>query len=553
MGLAHAKGGTGNSLTAAVFILAFLIVVSVPATAAVYDYVYAGATGTVRSPSVTLQAGTSGSSVISPVEADAATLTATASLKFYESANAATNSVAIDGSNSGSTTGRKASLTVSITTSKTNDIIYLLVSLPSGISVSSVSDASALSWNHRQTEDANSVRVETWYAVSSGVLSGDVVTVSASASTKFSSTVFGVSGTNTASPFDPGFSSALVATGSGTSGSISLTTSNANDLIVAGITVQNGATVTATSPLALVAPIQNPQETDAAGYDQVTSVQSSAAFSFSWGGTNGWSMIADAFAETIPSVTSDSNVTSPGTSGSFTLPALSSAYVWTPAYSVGSALYNGNWTLDYWGSGATAGTLNVAVYVVNSANAIASTLVSLGSTASFGTTKGEVVTTLTSVPGGSIPANGMILLVLTAPKGGPTSFTIYWGAAQLSNFQTPSTFNYVLAVHNTGTSPWNVNLATSSSQTTLIGRLTATLSFVSPASNQIVVAAGSLSQSSGSAATLASSGTISIELVATASAMPTSSNTPSVITFSVVVGSSSSTVFAQYTVVLTIN
>ena len=56
----------------------------------------------------------------------------------------------------------------------------------------------------------------------------------------------------------------------------------------------------------------------------------------------------------------------------------------------------------------------------------------------------------------------------------------------------------------------------------------------------------------GSAVTLAASGTIDIQVVATANVVPTATNVPSTITFSLEVASTSSTAFSQYTVVLTI-
>ena len=544
---------SGWSRPLVVFLVVLIFTAAVPAAATVYDYVYSSNTGTIQSPTVTLQAGTAGSSAVSPVAADAATLTATASLKFYENNSAVVSSVAIDGASSGATTGKKTSLSVSITTTKTNDIIYLLTSGATGETVTGVSDTSSLTWTLRQTEDGNGVRVEAWYAVSSGVLSGDSVTVTFSTNDKYSATVFGVSGTDTASPFAPSFPSAQVATGSGILGSISVTTTNANDLVVAGVSVQYGAAVTINSPLAQIALPQSPSETGVAGYDEVTSTLSSVSMSFGWLGTGGWAMIADAFAEAIPAATPDSGIAVPGSPNLFSLPALSSAYIWSPAYPVASTMYTGTWTVDYWGSGATAGTLNVDVYVMNSANAVVATLVSSGSTGSFGTTLGEVISTLASVPGATVPSGGTILLVLTAPKGGPASFTINWGTGQLSNFQTPSTYNYLLAITNTGTSTWNVNLATTASQTSLLGRLTSTISFVSPASNQIIVAGGSVTQYSGSAVTLAASGTIDIQLVATASALPSASSTPSTITFSIKVASTTSTAYSQYTVILTVN
>jgi mucin-6/19 len=541
--------------TTAIFLLVVLAAAIVPSAATVYQYEYANPAGAVRAPSVSLVGGTTGSSSVSAA-ANSASATATSSLAFYENASATTSSVAIDGSSSASTNGKKSSLAVTITTTKANDLVYLFVSLLTGTTVSGVADTSGLTWASRQTEDANGARVEAWYAVSSAVLTGDTVTVTPSASDKFSATIFGVSGTNTASPFDPNFSTAPVNTGSGASGSVTLTTTYANDLIVAGVTVAGGPTVTATSPLALIAPAQTEtaSSTGAAGYDQVTSMQSSSSFSFSWGATDGWSMVADAFAEGIPAASSDTSVITPGTSGSFSLPALSSAYLWSPAYTAASTLYTGNWKLDIWGLGATSGTMNADVYIVDSSNAVVSTLVSSLSTATFGTAKGEVLTVVSAVPGTTIPLNDKILVVLTAPQGGPASFTVYWGSGQLSNFQTPSTYNYILGVSNGATSSWTLSLATTSGLTSNLGRLTnVTVWFTSPFGKQIVISGGALTQSSGPGVTLAGSGTVDIAVAAFADAIPTGSNVPSTVTLSLQVLNSGSTAYSLYTIVLTLN
>ena len=71
-------------------LLALVLVSTSSAYASVYVFDYSSGTATIRSPSVSLQTGTSGSSTISSVATDAATVTATAGITFYESANLAT-------------------------------------------------------------------------------------------------------------------------------------------------------------------------------------------------------------------------------------------------------------------------------------------------------------------------------------------------------------------------------------------------------------------------------------------------------------------------------
>jgi hypothetical protein len=197
--------------------------------------------------------------------------------------------------------------------------------------------------------------------------------------------------------------------------------------------------------------------------------------------------------------------------------------------------------------------LTVSAYTTTSTGGSPSPLLSSGATAAIPTSETEVKTSY-STGGGTVPAGGYIEVSLTT--GLPV--TVYWGSGQTTNFQTPNTYNYVLAISNSATVTWNVNLATQSSMTTNLASrvLSTTISFVSPASNQIVVSAGTITQAAGSAQTLpaysGSPGVIDIEVVATATTVPTASNAPSTITFSIVLASTSSTAFSQYTVTLTV-
>jgi hypothetical protein len=223
----------------------------------------------------------------------------------------------------------------------------------------------------------------------------------------------------------------------------------------------------------------------------------------------------------------------------------------TAQFTSGSTLYAGTWFTDLWASALASGAASVSIYITNSAGIVVSTVLSGGTSGTVGTTKGEVKTPQSGAAG-TVPTSGYVEVVLTAPSTGPLAFTIYWGTGQLSNFDTPSTYNYVLAIVNSASTAWNINLATAGTPSN-IGRLTATISFVSPASNQIIVTSGSLTQASGAVVSLAGSGTVDIEVVATANSLPTATNTPSTITFVLDVASTTTSVYALYTVVLTLN
>lgn len=192
--------------------------------------------------------------------------------------------------------------------------------------------------------------------------------------------------------------------------------------------------------------------------------------------------------------------------------------------------------------------LTVNEYTTTSGGTTENNLVSSGATGIITPTEAQVSTSFASSTG-TVPASGYVEVQLAASA----SVTIYWGSGQLTNFQTPAVFNYILAVNNPTTSSWEINLGTMTSLTSNLGRLTSlTISFTSPASTQIAVTGGSLSQSSGTEVTLAASSTNYIEVVASANAIPTGSTSPSTITFSLMVLSTTSTSYALYTIALTV-
>jgi hypothetical protein len=197
---------------------------------------------------------------------------------------------------------------------------------------------------------------------------------------------------------------------------------------------------------------------------------------------------------------------------------------------------------------AASATLTVNAYTTTSAGAAQNTLISSGTTNTITSTKALVSTSFSS-SAGTIPASGYVEVTVTASSS--TSVTIYWGSGQLTQFLTPSTYNYVLAISNPTTTAWSINLGVASFST--LTRITnATIWFVSPFSDQIVVSSGSLSQSSGSTVTLAASSTVDIAVAAYSNAIPTSSISPSTLVLSLKIQPSGSTVYAQYTINLSI-
>jgi hypothetical protein len=549
------RSGRSRRLIAA-FLAAMVAAAAAPALAAVYHVEYSTSTATVTGPSVSLGAGDAGSTAVSAVAADAATSTTDAGLTYYQSANAATGALSID--QSGTSTGNSLSLSVPLSATQASELIYVVAEMPYGTSVSRVTDTFSDSFIHRQTASSTKVTVEAWYG-STGARSGsDTVTVTFSARANVAILVFTVKGANTASPFDPDVGTAPTSSGTGGTASVSITTAYPNDILIGAVAVDGQNPTTAGTGFTLIKSAHGgPGSGTVAGdYKVVTTTQTGAAVSFTLGSPpppTDWAIIADAIVEAVPAATADTSLASPATSGSQVLTATTSAYLWSAAYSSGETLYPGVWTADLWASATASGTLLVSAYAVDSSNNIVATLLTTGSTVTVGTSKGESKTTF-SMAGGTVPANGRIMVVVTAPAGGPASFTLYWGSGELTNFQTPPKYDYVLTISTPAGTSWNVNLAVASSSG--IARLTnATVWLKVPDSppytvfsQQIALLSGAFTKSAGSSVSLAASTTMYAYLYVTASSVGTST-----IVLTLRVQPSSTTPYSLYTVVLTVN
>ena len=127
-----------------------------------------------------------------------------------------------------------------------------------------------------------------------------------------------------------------------------------------------------------------------------------------------------------------------GGSGSYSVSRGSSAYLWSPQFTSGTALSSGTWVLDLWASANSSGSLQVSIHVTSSAGTTQSTIVSSASTPTIETSKTQVVMSFAG-SAVSVPAGGYLEVVMLAPPGNenPESFTIYWGTGQQTNFQVP--------------------------------------------------------------------------------------------------------------------
>lgn len=206
--------------------------------------------------------------------------------------------LAIDGTAAGqNSTGSGTAVTSGpLTTANANDIIIAVVFLSTGglLTTESVS-ATGLSFSQRSATVTLSLDLEVWYAVASSPFSGTVTCNYSAAVPDAIILVFGVSGANTASPWDTNVS--IPAVNNGASGIPTVTgvsTSNANDMLLGFVGQFNGVQTAGggySIAMSLVTPII---DSAYAEYQLVSSTQSGVSVAFGTSAAHSWIMIADA-------------------------------------------------------------------------------------------------------------------------------------------------------------------------------------------------------------------------------------------------------------------
>lgn len=158
----------------------------------------------------------------------------------------------------GSVTNKIASsttLSLSLTTSKTNDIIIVGVTTGSPLhTVTGIADTSLLTWTKITNVIGVNNDTEMWWAPSTGALASDSITITISSADNITATAFGVNGSTAISkPFDSNTS--LPATNNGSS----------NNPTSGNFTV-NGSTAFV---IALMGCVDSPSVTDPVGYTNI--------------------------------------------------------------------------------------------------------------------------------------------------------------------------------------------------------------------------------------------------------------------------------------------
>jgi hypothetical protein len=430
----------------------------------------------------------------------------TGSITLYTSLSTPT----LDGTSEIGTWSSGTTFTIgSVSTTNTNDIVLLSIATyksGSSITVSSVSDsANAITWQSTArksftscTGTDESTHVE-WYGLANSPLSSDAITIHLSTTpTSASGIEIAISGTNTASPFDP-------------------------DSVLP-------KTTTACSTTAAAPSVTKVSTSYSA--DFVLAITGSYKSTTQTSGT-----IGSAFATLANSVsgTGDSNAIQFVTANS-------------PESSVTCSYGT---TTTYWGilcdALVSSTTVTVSMYTTNSAGNIQSTLVN-GASMTIDAS-GSATMSLTTSSSGVVPAMGYVDVQVTTPSS--AGITVNWGDSYPTSFNTPDTYDYILAINNPSSSSYTVSLGVASSST--IGRLTnTTISFSNPSSTQITISNGAITQSVGPGATLASSSSANIEILIDSNTLPSSSNSPSTLVLSLDLIPSSSASYAQYTISLSI-
>lgn len=263
--------------------------------------------------------------------------------------NPTSGTLALDGSATG-TWSTGSSFTITATTANTNDVIVLwIVTYKSGssITVSSISDSlGKVTWQSaaRTSYVACSAAQETtqteWYGIAATAITSDVITVTLSATpTLASGEEFAVTGANTLSPFDPNANVPKTAVGTCTATTAAptvsgLSTTNPNDFIFAAYGGYTSATETAGAFAGtagtLMKTVAGTGDSLATEYRIVAAAETSQSCAFGTA-TTYWGILCDAIVQS---------------SGSFTLAAGSSMYLWSPQFASATSIPAGYLSLQ---------------------------------------------------------------------------------------------------------------------------------------------------------------------------------------------------------------
>jgi len=140
-----------------------------------------------------------------------------------------------------------------------------------------------------------------------------------------------------------------------------------------------------------------------------------------------------------PSTTTPSTNTalSPsGSSANYQISKGSSGYLWSTKFTSAATISAGNWELVLYASCTAAETIKISFETTTSTGTVQSIMVNNIATKTISTSKTEIVTSFVG-SSGTVPANGYVVAVLSAPSPGARHCVIYWGSGQQTDLQTP--------------------------------------------------------------------------------------------------------------------
>lgn len=379
--------------------------------------------------------------------------------------------------------------TVQLTTSRANDLIIVDV-VQNGTTVASVADGAGLVWQQRAVAGSSGETIEEYYALAPTALTADSITVKFAGTASYADVnAFGVSGANTASPFDTG------APATGGAGPASISTANATDMIVASSRFAADATPSAGANWTAISASGGYYLSE---YQLVSATEQNLKATASTADQNG--SIIDAIQQAGPTTTAAVTTVDAGSTLNLNASSITGGRLTNAGTvnSTGTTLLDGVAVTNSGLMEATTGTLTVNGAVSNSGNLFASgaNLDVTGAVTGSGTAEiggnnavlefgGAFGQTTTFDPG----AIGQLKLDNAQTFNGTVAGLASVDSIDLANFQFSNT-PLISQVTGTGAAGTTTNITIED------GALTATVALLNQYTNQFVADAGAYSLTS---------------------------------------------------------
>lgn len=184
------------------------------------------------------------------------------------------------------------------TTSHSSDIIIVAEATQSGHVASVPTDTAGLGWISLKDYSTGQIDLHLYYAKATGALSSDTITCNFNPNARSSCVALGISGASLTTVFDSNSVLPCSAKGTSTSSSCSISTSNADDVIVGFVVAGCDVPMTAGSGFTIIHTETFCGPSVGAEYKIVSSTQSSQPVTFALGSSSqGWVTIGDAIMQ----------------------------------------------------------------------------------------------------------------------------------------------------------------------------------------------------------------------------------------------------------------